>query len=805
MSDLRYAVRTLLRQPGTSLLIVVTLALGIGANTSLFSIVNGVLLRPLSFPDADRIVVVQETSRQGGDAGNAPANFLDLQQQSRTLSLLAGYRRDTFELTAAGEPAAILGTHVTPAYFDVFGVKASLGRAFASDLDRPGDPPKAVLSHSLWQERFGGTPDVIGRLAHFSGRACTVVGVLPPSFEWPVGARVWVLAADAVPPSPLAVPGELVQQREINYFDAVGRLKADVSLEQARADADAVARAIAAQHPATNEGRSFRIRTFHQFLVADVERGLFVLLGAVGLVLLIACANIASLLVARAMDRQREMAVRSALGAGRGRIVRSFLVESLLLAAAGGGLAIAVAFWTLDLLVATLPASVPRAGEIAFDFRVAAFTTVVTLLAGLLFGAAPATCLRDSTLQDGLRTGGGRTAGSRGARLLRRLLVASEVAIALVLLVAAALMGNSLWRLTTVDPGFEAGNVTAIGLALPSNRYPDLASQTALYHDVLDRLRRSPATATAAVTFPLIFQGSGSSASFNVDGESLPPSSRPRALLTSVSPGYFRAIGVPFLAGRDFTEADDDDSPGVAIINTALAKRYFGSESPIGRSLVFGSAPEDRSTIVGVVGDFRRESLDRGPEPMMFLPYRQFALPFMTLLVRSSVDREAVVAAVRDAVRDVDQQLALGEVRTLEEQRDRSAAPARFRTAVLSSFAGLALLLASLGVFGVLASSVSQRQRELGVRVALGAQPRDVYRLVLGEGARVAIAGLAAGAAVALIVTRALSSLLYEVSASDPATFLGAAALLFTVAAVAGYLPARRAARVDPVETLRAE
>ena len=804
MSDLRYAVRALLRQPGTSLLIVLTLALGIGANTSLFSIVNGVLLRPLSFPNADRIVVVQETTAQG-DAGNAPANFLDLQRQSRTLSRLAGYRREVLELTAPGEPATIQGAHVTPAYFEVFGVMAAVGRTFDSGADRPGDSPKVVISQALWQERFGGSPDAIGRLVHLSGRGCTVIGVMPASFDWPTDARVWVLAADAVPPSPLALTGPLAEQREINYFDAVGRLAPDVSLEQARADSDAVARGIAARHPSTNEGRTFRLRTFHQFLVGDVERALLVLLAAVGLVLLIACANIASLLVARAADRQREIAVRMALGAGRGRIVRSFLLESLLLAGTGGALAVAVALWTLDLLVGALPASVPRSGDIAIDWRVAAFTALVTLAAGLLFGVAPATYLREATLQEALRSGSGRTAGSHGGRRLRRALVTAEVAMALVLVVAAALMGNSLWRLTSVDPGFNPGDVTAIGLSLPSNRYPDLARQTTLYYDVLDRLRRSPETANAAVSFPLVFQGSGSSASFNLEGQSLPSSSRPRALLTSVSPGYFRAIGVPLLTGRDFAEVDREDAPGVAIVNEALVARYFPAQNPIGRHLVFGTAAEDRVRIVGVVGNFRRESLDRAPEPMFFLPYRQFALPFMTLLVRSPADRAAVVAAVRQAVRDVDRELAIGDVRTLEEMRDRSAAPARFRTLVLSTFAAMALLLSSLGVFGVLASSVSQRRRELGVRIALGAKPADVYRLVIGEGARLAVAGLAAGAALALIVTRTLSALLYEVSASDPVTFAGAAVLLFAVAAAAGYLPARRATRVDPVEALRAE
>jgi predicted permease len=806
MSDLRYALRSVVRRPATSLLIVLTVALGIGANTSIFSIVNGVLLRPLPYADADRIVVVQETVQQGGESSNAPANFLDLRRRSRALSHLAGYARASLELTELAEPVSIDGAHVTAAFFEVFGVPASVGRAFGEKVDRPGDAPRAVLSHALWQERFAGRPEALGQLIHLSGRAYMIVGVMPSTFSWPADTRVWVSTDREVPPSPLDIPGELTEQREVKYFDVVGRLAAGASLEQARAEADAIAQGLARQYARTNAGVGFRIRTIREFLVGDVQRALLVLLAAVALVLLIACANIASLLIARAVDRQREVAVRAALGAGRGRLVRAFLAESLILAGLGGVLALAVSALTLDLLVQAIPETVPRTGDITLDLRVAAFTTLVTLVAGLLFGLAPVTHLRESALQGALKSGGGRTAGSEGVSRIRRMLVAGEVALSLVLLVAAALMGNSLWRLTSVDVGFQTGQVTAVALPLPTSRYPTLGKQSAFYRDVIERLRRSPSTADSAITFPLPLRGNGAAASFEIEGRpSASAADEPRALLSSVSPGYFKVMGVQVLMGRDFAETDAEHSPPVAIINRAMARRYFPKENPIGRRLVFGDTPDDRPVIVGVVSDIRREALDRPPEPTFFIPYSQFALPFMNVLVRSSADQAAVVAAVTRAVRDVDRNLAIGRVTSMEELRNRAAAQPRFRTIVLSTFAIIALLLASIGVYGVLASSVSQRARELGVRIALGAKPRDVYRLVVGEGARLAVFGLLAGLAVAAGLTRTLDALLYEVSASDPVMFGGASFLLLAVAAVASYVPARRATRVDPISALRCD
>jgi putative ABC transport system permease protein len=803
LNDFRSAVRGLRRDPGATFVIVLTLALGVGANTAIFSIVNGVLLKPLEYRAPERIVVVQEVSRRGDVLGNAPANFLDLTRRSRSFEALAALREDTFELSGEREPAHLDGAHVTTQFFDVFGVAPLLGRTFRAGDDVRGGEGRVVLSHDAWQGQFRADPRIIGRIVHLNGHACTVTGVMPAGFRYGQDLHVWALATDGVPPSPIEIEGPLTENREVRYFDAIGRLKPSATLDAARADAASVARAIAQAHPQTSEGLDYRVRTLHDFTVGDVRFALLVLLASVALVLLIACANIASLLVARATARQREVAVRSALGASRAQIVRLFVTESLVLAILGGGLALAVSSWSLDALRALAATAVPRADGITLDYRVGLFTAAVTLLAAVIFGLAPLGLLQHLGLHEAIK-GTGRSFGSRATSRLRQTFVVGEIALAVVLLVGAGLMVRSLWALLSVDTGVRTTGVTAAMLPLPVNRYPALGEQADAYHRVLERVRQHPSVSAAAVAFPLPFQSKGSSASFSVEGEpSTSRANRPSALFNTVSPGYFRTLGIPLLRGRDFQESDREKAMPVVIVTRAFAERYLpGKQDPVGRRLLLGGDP---FTIVGVVGDFRRDSLDQPAEPMLFMAYRQFSLPFMSVVVRSAAPQTAVTTLIRQEMRDIDRDLALAEVTTLDEARGKTMAQPTFRAKALVLFGGLALLLASIGVYGLLSQSVAQRTRELGVRIAVGAGPADVYRLVIGEGLRLTGIGLVAGVLMALLASKGVAALLYGIAPTDATTFTMVIGTLVAVAVAASYLPARRAMRVSPIEALRSE
>ena len=803
LNDFRSAVRGLRREPGATFVIVLTLALGVGANTAIFSIVNGVLLRPLGFDAPERIVVIQEVTSRGV-AGNAPANFLDLTRRSRSFDALAAIREDTFELTGAREPAHLDGAHVTTQFFDVFGVPPALGRTFRRGEDARGAEGRVVLSHEAWQEHFASDPGVVGRIVHLNGRPYAVSGVMPVGFRFREDLRVWVLAPDGVPPSPIEIEGPLAEQREVRYFDVVGRLRPSATLEGARADATTVATEIARAHPQTSEGLGYRLRTLHDFTVGDVRFALLVLLASVGLVLLIACANVASLLLARATARQREVAVRSALGASAAQIARLFLAESLVLAILGGGLAIAVSAWSLDALRALAATAVPRADSITLDYRVGLFAAALTLLSAVIFGLAPLGLFRRLGPVEAIKATA-RSGGSRSTSRLRQMFVVGEVALAVVLLVGAGLMVRSLWALLSVDVGIKTTGVTAAMLPLPASRYPTLSQQADAYHRVLERVRQHPEVTAAGVAFPLPFQSKGSSASFNVEGQAATSrANRPVALFNTVSPGYFRAIGVPLLRGRDFQESDRENTTAVAIVSRAFVERYLPhAQDPIGRRLLFGGS--DPVAIVGVVGDYRRDSIDQPPEPMLFLPYRQFSLPFMTVVVRSAAPHAAVTTLIRQEMRDIDRGLALAEVTTLDEARSKTTAQPAFRAKALVLFGGLALLLASIGVYGLLSQSVAQRTRELGVRIAVGAGPADVYRLVIGEGLRLTGIGLVAGVLMALLASRGVAALLYGIAPTDATTFTIVIGTLVAVAVAASYLPARRAMRVSPIEALRSE
>jgi putative ABC transport system permease protein len=809
MADLRFAVRNLLKSPGFTAVVLLTLGLGIGGSTAIFSVVNGVLLRPLPYPEPDRIVSIL-TSRPGdvSDSAHAPADYLDLQRQNRSFSTMAGYRGDVIDITAAGaEPLRLDGVHVTNTFFDVLGVPAALGRTFSA-ADRPGGDRLIVLGDGAWRQQFGADPAVVGRTIRVNGEPHLVAGIMPSGFAWPASAQAWTMADGDVPPSPVAVEGNLVEQRDMRYFNAIGRLRRGVTEAQATDDLRAIARRIG-ETDQRSAGRTYGIIPIREELVGAHRQGLLLLLAAVGCVLLIACANVAGLLVARGVGRQREVGVRTALGAPRSRIIRQLLTESVLLALAGGAAGLLLASWGTDALVAIVPDTMPRLGEVRVDGRVAAFAVGISAVTGILFGLAPAAQTSRVNVVELLRDGG-RTVGGRAHRRMRAGLVAAEVALALVLLVTAGLMINSFVRLQAVDPGYDIEQVVTAGVVLPGAAYGSAARQSGFYRQLLERLQTSPVTKMSAIVFPMPFSESGGQAGFEVeDARPLADRERPRAQISIASPGTFAALGIPLLAGRTFTEADVEDAPGVVVVNEAFANRFWPGENPVGRRITFDQRTETDSpqwsTVIGVAGDTRPRALDQSPQPMLYFSYHQFSLPFMTVVVRGTEDTAAVAREIRTHLRALDPNLPIDEVRTLETAALRSAAQPRFRTYVLSGFAVLSLLLAATGLYGLLSYSVTQRVREIGVRMALGARPRDVLRLVVGEGMALVAMGAVAGVIAAAAAGRLVGALLFGVSATDPATYAAVIVVLGVVAAAACCLPALRAARVSPMSALRSE
>jgi putative ABC transport system permease protein len=808
MSDFTHSVRTFAKSPGFTTTVVLTLGLGIGGSTAIFSVVNGVLLRPLPYPESERIVSLRPQRAGSVDPAHNPADFLDIQREQQSFTALAAHRGDVIDITSdRTEPRRLDGAHVTSTFFEVFGVPAALGRTFTA-ADAATGERLLVISDGAWRQQFGGDPNALGQLVRVNGQPHLLVGVMPPGFQWPSTTQAWALAEKAVPPAPVDVEGDLLEQREIGYFQAVGRLRAGVSQEQAEGDVAAVARRIGERH-ATSTGRSYRLVQIQEELVGEVRQGLLFLLGAVGCVLLVACANVAGLLVARGMGRQREIGVRTALGAPRGRIVRQLLTESVLLSLTGGALGLLLASWGTDALVSVIPDNIPRLSEVHVDLRVATFAVLVSAVTGILFGLAPALQTANVNVIELLRDGG-RTVGSHASRRIRAALVTAEVALALVLLVSAGLMINSFVRLRAVDPGYALEQVVVTNVVLPGAAYGTTARQSAFYKQLVERLQASPITKTSGVTFPRPFTDSAGQATFELDrGAAVAERDRPRANLGIASPAAFTALGVPLISGRTFTEADTDDAPNVVVVNKAFANRYWPGEDAIGKRLTFDRrASNDKvewSTVVGVVGDTRGRALDAPPEPTVYFSYHQFSLPFMALVVRGTQDTGAVASEIRTHLRALDPNLPMDEVTTLGADASRTAAQPRFRTFVLAGFAGISLLLAATGLYGLLSYSVSQRVREIGVRMALGARPGDVLRLVVAEGMRLVAIGAAVGVLAALAAGRLVASLLFNVSASDPATYGIVTGVLALVALAACYLPAMRAARVNPMSALRAD
>jgi len=802
--DLRYGARILLKNPGFTLMAVLTLALGIGANTAIFSVVNGVLLKPLPYREPERLIRVFERSRTQPKFPVARGNFRDYREQNTTLAGLALYTRRDVELSQDDKPERLAALGVTAGFFDLLGVRPLLGREFGREDEAPNNSSVVILSHALWQRRFNGDPGIVGRTVTLSGRPFTVVGVMPPGVQHVGGDYRSMPHGETVDLwGPLEVPSQA--ERGAHFCNAVGRLKTGVSLEQATADLNAIAGRLARQFPNTNQGWRIAIQPLHEEIAGRARTTLLALFGAVFFVLLVACVNVANLLLARATAREREIAVRAAVGGGRWRIVRQLLTESLLLAIVGGTAGILLAQWAIDALRALGPEQLPRLQAVNIDGRILLFTLGVTVVTGVLFGLAPALQAGQFNLNALLKEGGRGGGGQK--RRLRDALVVIEVALALTLLAGAGLLIRSFWKLQQTDPGFNAERVLTASLSLPGARYGDAPKVAAFQQRLLERLAALPGAQSAGLTSDLPWTGYDENAGFAIEGKTFPPNDGPSARYHFVSSDYFRTIGVPLIAGRFFNADDRRDAQPVSLINRAMAERYWPGASAVGKRFTFSSQPKegDWFTVVGVVGDVKDFPHSPAAAPAFYWAMMQQTPRQIILAVRSSADPLNLVEAVRGEVRALDKELPLADAQTLETIAATAVAGRRFTLWLVGLFALAAMALAAIGIYSVLSYLVAQRTHEIGLRMALGAQLGDVLKLVVRQGMTLVLTGLAAGITAAIALTRLIKGLLFEVSATDPLAFAMAAALLALVALLACYIPARRATKVDPMVALRYE
>jgi len=797
VQDLRYGFRSLRKKPGFTLTAVIALALGIGANTAIFSVINGVLLRSLAYHDADNIVMVWERSFQRNRSQNSvsPANFLDWQKRSVSFQQIAATWDTRVNLTSAGEPEELLVQRVSADFFQVLGVRPQVGRWFVADDDKQGANPVVILSHDLWQGRFGSNPAIIGQPVTLSGRSLTVIGVMPSGFHFlNTQIQAWI---------PLALDPANDWRKQGRYLRSVARLKSGVTIQQAQAELDGIAKQLEHEYSDYNKGWGVNLVPMHEQIVGDIRPVLLVLLAAVAFVLLIACANVANLLLSRAAARQKELALRAALGAGRMRLVRQMLTESVLLALMGGTLGVFLAYWGLQLLVSLAPDNLPRLHEITIDPRVLGFTFAISLLTGLIFGLVPALQSSRPDLNDALKEGARGSSG--GNRFVRNLFVVSEMALALVLLVGAGLMLRSFSQLNQVKTGFDTENVLTMRVQLPMAKYREPQQRSEFFKRAQERFAALPGVRSVGAISYLPLTGLASSTVFNLASKpELPPNESPGTKVRIITPGYFGAMGIPLVKGRTFDERDGAESR-VLIINETMARKFFPGQDPIGQRLIVNWEPKVADEIVGVVGDVKETALAEEANPAIYWPHPREPYQFMNFVLRTVIDPANLSAAATKEIHALDPDQPVADIRTLDQVVAKSIARPRFNTLLLAIFAGVALVLASVGIYGVMNYSASQRTQEIGIRMALGAKPSDILRLVVGQGMKLTAAGIAIGIIASLALTRVMSNLLFGITATDLPTFVGVSAVLTVVALLANYIPARRAARVDPVRSLRYE
>jgi putative ABC transport system permease protein len=798
----------LLKAPSISIVATIALALGIGANTAIFSVVNAVLLRPLPFANSDQLMNVWETDSVRGYVRGSSSypNFVDWREQNHVFERMASYHTGDFIITGRGESTRLQGAVVNADLFPLLGVSPVIGRGFLPDEDKPGEGGRVViLSQGLFQKRFNSDPNVVNQSVVLDGKNYTIVGVMPGTFQFPVQndpVDLWTTVA-------LDREGEdpITEERGAHYMAVIGRLKPGVSKEQAQAEMTSISARLEQQYPDKNLHKSTKVEPTLEALVAAVRPALLILLGAVGCVLLIACANVANLLLARAMTRHKEMAIRSALGASRLRVVRQLLTESVLLSLAGGALGLVLAVWWSDLLVTLGKENIPRALQVGLDWRVLGFTLLVSVFTGLVFGLVPALHSSKTELTESLKEGG-RAGESARRNRTRGVLIVSELAIAVVLLVGAGLLIQSLWRLRQVNPGFESQNLLTFVVGIPDVRYPT-DKQARFYHDLVTRIESLPGVRSAGSVIPLPLSGDMFSISFETEGRPVAKGDQPSSDFFSIEPGYFKTLGVSILKGRDFNERDNKDAPAVIIVNQAFARKFFPNEDVIGKRIrpgisTYTDKPKMRE-IVGLVSDVRNRNLSSELRAGYFVPAAQVPFNQMTLIVRTTNDPHSLITAVQNEVHSMDPELPVFSVKTMDEYISATVAAPRFNTTLLVIFASVALILTVVGLYGVMSYSVAQRTNEIGIRMALGAQTRDVLQLIVSQGFKLVLLGLAIGLVGAVALTRVIASLLFGVTAKDPLTFAAVTVLLAFVAFVACYIPARRATRLDPLKALRYE
>ncbi len=793
MRDSHYAIRQLLKSPGFAVVAILTIALGTGATSAMFSVINGVLLRPLPYPEPDALVRINEILPRFGRFSVAPATFLDWRSQNTSLEHTVAMTSGSAALMTRDGPERVTNAAVSWDFFQMLRVAPALGGTFGAEHDVPGKTDVIVLSHGMWQRRFGADPAIVGQAITLNGTPMTILGVMPAGFQIPRDAEYW---------TPLAFTAAKAS-RGGHFLAVFGRLKPGVTVQQANAELKSVSERLAAQYPDSSADESAEVVPVLDQIVGGIREPLLTLLAAVGVVVLIACANVANLLLVRASVREKELAIRSALGAGRLRIVRQLLCESLVLALAGGALGVMLAYAAIPVIKELSAGSIPRVQDVSIDGRVLFFAFGVSIATGLAFGLAPAWQASRNREASALKEGG-RSSVTSG-RWMRGILLVAEVALSIVLLVGAALLLRSFARVTNIDPGFRAERVLAFRVALPQTSYPDRAARLAFFDRLLTRLRSLPQVRSAAATQTLPMRGDYY-LSFEIQGRPKPrPGEGFSASYRVGSPGYFESLGVPLKRGRTFTERDAEKAPLVAIIDEAFAARHFPGEDPIGRGLDIGNGTDGFFEIVGIVGDVRHSGLDAKPTPTMYVPYTQDVFGSLWVLARTDGNPASLAPLARQTVREIDPALPAFSIAPLLDTVSESVGQRRFSLLLLAAFAAIALVLASVGIYGVVAYAVSQRTQEIGVRMAIGAERGDVLRLIVGGGMKLALAGVGIGVAAALALSRYIATMLFETEPFDPVSYGATIAVLLAVALAACYVPARRAMNLDPVRAIRQE
>jgi predicted permease len=808
LADLRYASRQLWNSPAFTVVMLLTLALSIGANSAIFSVINGVLLKTLPYPRADQLVRLFLSDSSYPKFPLNPFDFRDYRARNQCFESMAVFTRGDVQLSGSGEPVRLNGFGITAGYFHVLGLHPELGREFDQKAEIPGNGLQVVLSDRLWRARFNSDPAILGRKITMNLRSFTVVGVMPPGTEHPGNEYHAVTYGESVDVWwPFSFDGD-PNRRGSHYVEGIARLKEGVSVEQARAEMNAIMTQLGREHPNNDQGWTVLVIPLYTEIVGKSRQLLLVLLGAVGLVLLIACANAANLLLSRASARQRELSVRLAIGAPRGRILRQLLTESLLISFLGGVLGLALAFTGVKVLVSLLPAGFPRANDIHVSGPVFAFTFAISLITGVLFGMAPALQASRTDPKQGLQKGGRTTTATGHQSRLRSALVISEVSLACVLLIGAGLMLRSLLNQMHLDPGFKQEHLLTASVSLPHEQYKTDAVVGRFYQQLVTNLNVLPGVVSAGAGSDLPWTGWDENAGgFNIEGKKPPPGKEFHARYHMATPGYFSALGVPLISGRFFKESDTGTAPPVIIINRVMADRYWPGEDVVGKRMTFEDNPKEKDwmTIVGVVGDIKDQPNSPSAEPGFWWPELLASNPDMSIAVRSSGNPELLADALRAEVRRLNPELAVADVQVMDRIVDTSVSTPRFAFVLVGIFAALAIVLAAIGIYGVIAYSVSQRTAEFGLRMALGAQQSDVLSLVLGQAARLTVVGTVLGVIASLVFGRVLKTLIFHVSPADPATFSSVSSIVIVVALVACYIPAHRATQADPMSALRAE